>query len=111
MSSPSGGRSLNPYAAQFNSSTSSSNSLLGTPDSNAQPLMGGYNTSSIGGGQVVTPQNWNDQPSYSGYSVNGSNSFWVAEIWITSDGWGWKLWSWLDAATNDKETRLVVPAE
>jgi len=92
-------------------STTSSNSLLGTPDSNAQPLIGGYNTSSIGGDQVVTPQNWNDQPSYSGYSVNGSNSFWVAEIWITSDGWGWKLWSWLDAATNDKETRLVVPAE
>ena len=74
-----GGRSLNPYAAQFNSSTSSSNSLLGTPDSNAEPLMGGYNTSSIGGGQVVTPQqpsqqNWNDQPSYSGYGVSESDT-------------------------------------
>ena len=37
--------------------------------------MGGYNTSSIGGGQVVTPQqpSRNDQTSYSGYSIGGSD--------------------------------------
>ena len=40
--------------------------------------MGGYNTS-IGGGQVLTTQqpshqNWNEQPSYSGYSVSGSDT-------------------------------------
>ena len=47
--------------------------------------MGGYNTSSIGGGRVFTHpqpsnQNWNDQPSYSGYSVSGCDTVYGSQV-------------------------------
>ena len=86
--------------------------------------MGVYNTREGGGVQVVIPQqisqqNWNDQPSYSGYGVSGSDTVSGEQ----SYGWvGLEAMEGLesmeglafDAATNDEETNgtsSVTPLE
>jgi len=75
--------------------------------------MGGYNISSIGGGQVITPQQPSHyQLSYSGYSVGGSDTVFGGQSYGLQAMGGAGSYGGvglMQQQNNDEETRPVVP--